>query len=58
MSNAQECLNLLAKELLDGSFVDYSDDQDKTNAVITREIISQYKDNVLRRLLYDNKKGD
>ena len=58
MSNAQECLNLLAKELLDGSFVDYSDDQDKTNAVITREIISQYKHNVLRRLLYDNKKGD
>ena len=58
-NNAQECLNILAKELLEGSFVDYFEDQNKTNAVITKEILNQYKGNVLRRLLYESdKKGD
>lgn len=58
-NNAQECLNILAKELLEGSFIDYYEDQNKTNAVITKEILNQYKGNVLRRLLYErDKKGD
>lgn len=58
MNNAQECLNLLEKELLNGSYVNYpEDDINKRNEVITKEIIAQYKDNILRRLLYDNEKG-